>query len=160
MPPIPRMQSGSCEPSRSALHAAAEGELGSRAAEGAHRAGAEAEPAGHLAEIASQLHAAYVQVAAGLPGNTAVQVEGGKLKLGKAADPKLMPPIRQLVNNMLPKVDFPELLLEVAELTGLPDAFTHISGALTTMEDFCATSAERSRLCVGSGSLDVVLHTR
>ena len=79
--------------------------------------GLEAEPAGHLAEIASQLHAAYVQVAAGLPGNIAVQVEGGKLKLdklGKAADPKLMPPFRQLVNNMLPTVDFPEQLLEVA----------------------------------------------
>ena len=104
--------------------------------------GLEAEPAGHLAEIASQLHAAYVQVAAGLPGNIAVQVEGGKLKLdklGKAADPKLMPPFRQLVNNMLPTVDFPELLLEVAELTALPDAFTHISGALTTMEDFAVS---------------------
>ena len=104
--------------------------------------GLEAEPAGHLAEIASQLHAAYVQVAAGLPGNTAVQVEGGKLKLdklGKAADPKLMPPFRQLVNNMLPAVDFPELLLEVAELTDLPDAFTHISGAPTTMEDFAVS---------------------
>lgn len=36
--------------------------------------GLEAEPAGHLAEIASQLHFAYVQVAGGLPGNTAVQV--------------------------------------------------------------------------------------
>ena len=104
--------------------------------------GLEAEPAGHLAEIASQLHAAYVQVAAGLPGNIAVQVEGGKLKLdklGKAADPKLMPPFRQLVNNMLPTVDFPELLLEVAELTALPDAFTHIPGALTTMEDFAVS---------------------
>ncbi|MFI7082133.1 hypothetical protein ACIBUR_00820 [Streptomyces anulatus] len=30
--------------------------------------GLESEPAGHLAELASALHAAYVQVAAGLPG--------------------------------------------------------------------------------------------
>ena len=50
-----------------------------------------------------------------------------------------MPPFRQLVNNMLPNVDFPELLLEVAEMTALPDAFTHISGALTTMEDFAVS---------------------
>ncbi|MFL4909413.1 hypothetical protein ACJ6WF_41075 [Streptomyces sp. MMS24-I2-30] len=43
---------------------------------------------------------------------------GGKLKLaklGKAEESKLMPPFRQLVNSMLPKVDFPELLLEAVE---------------------------------------------
>ncbi|MDQ0936661.1 hypothetical protein [Streptomyces turgidiscabies] len=70
--------------------------------------GLESEPAGHLAELASALHAAYVQVAAGLPGNTALEVVGGKLKLaklGKAEDPKLMPPFRHMVNGMLPKVD-------------------------------------------------------
>ncbi|MFF2438822.1 hypothetical protein ACFVU4_32485 [Streptomyces sp. NPDC058107] len=82
--------------------------------------GLEGEPAGYLAELASELHAAYVHVAAGLPGNAAVQIEGGKLKLampGKAAEPRLMPPFCQLVNNMLPRGDFPELLLEAAELT-------------------------------------------
>ncbi|WP_327348378.1 hypothetical protein [Streptomyces europaeiscabiei] len=55
--------------------------------------GLQSEPAGHLAELASALHAAYVQVAAGLPGNTALEVVGGKLKLGKlgkAEEPKLM----------------------------------------------------------------------
>jgi Tn3 transposase DDE domain len=64
---------------------------------------------------------------------------GGRLrlgKLGKAAEPALMPAFRQIVNGMLPKVDFPELLLEVADLTGLADAFTHISGAETSMENF------------------------
>jgi TnpA family transposase len=104
--------------------------------------GLEAEPAGHLAELASELHAAYVQVAAGLPGNTAVRVEGGRLRLdrlGRAAEPELMAPFRRMVAGMLPRVDFPELLLEVAELTGLPDAFTHISGAMTTMEDFAVS---------------------
>lgn len=101
--------------------------------------GLESESAGHLAELASALHAAYVQVAAGMPGNTALEVVAGKLelaKLGKAEGPKLMPPFRQLVNGMLPKVDFPELLLEVAELTGMADAFTHISGADSHMEGF------------------------
>lgn len=66
---------------------------------------------------------------------------GGKLKLGKlgkAEEPKLMPPFRHLVNGMLPKVDFPELLLEVAELTGMEEV-THISGADSHMEGF-ATS--------------------
>ena len=94
--------------------------------------GLAAEPARHLAELASALHAAYVQVAGGLPGNAAVQINDGKLKLGrlgKADEPALMPRFRQMVNNMLPTVDFPELLLEISELTDLADAFTHISGA-------------------------------
>ncbi|GAB1327912.1 hypothetical protein [Streptomyces sennicomposti] len=43
-------------------------------------------------------------------------------KPGKAEEPKLMPPFRQLVNGMLPRGDFPELLLEVAEVTGMADA--------------------------------------
>ena len=101
--------------------------------------GLESESAGHLTELASALHAAYAQVAAGLPGNTVLEVVAGKLKLaklGKAEEPKLMPPFRQLVNGMLPKVDFPELLLEVAELTGMADAFTRISGAESHMEGF------------------------
>ncbi len=104
--------------------------------------GLEAGPARHLAELASALHAAYVQVADGLPGNAAVQINDGKLKLGrlgKADEPALMPRFRQMVNNMLPTVDFPELLLEISELTDLADAFTHISGAGSSMEDF-ATS--------------------
>ncbi|MFE7130404.1 Tn3 family transposase [Streptomyces sp. NPDC057638] len=47
-----------------------------------------------------------------------------------------MPAFRQLANNMLPNVDFPELLLEVADLTGMTSAFTHISGAYPSMEEF------------------------
>lgn len=38
--------------------------------------------------------------------------------------------------NMLPKVGFPELLLEVPDLTGMTSAFTHISGADPSMEQF------------------------
>ncbi|MGW3308289.1 Tn3 family transposase [Streptomyces sp. NPDC001073] len=101
--------------------------------------GLEAEPAAHLAELAGALHGAYHQVVAGLPTNSAVSVKNGKLvldRLGPAAEPKLMPAFRQLANGMLPKVDFPELLLEVADLTGMTTAFTHISGADPSMEEF------------------------
>ncbi|GAA4621992.1 Tn3-like element Tn3 family transposase [Actinoallomurus vinaceus] len=101
--------------------------------------GLEAEPAAHLAELASALHGAYHQVVAGLPTNSAVTVKDGKLqldRLGPAPEPNLMPAFRQLANSMLPKVDFPELLLEVAELTGMTTAFTHISGADPHMDDF------------------------
>jgi hypothetical protein len=71
-----------------------------------------------------------------------VRVEGGKLRLyrlGRAAEPELMVPFRRMVADMLPRVDFPELLLEVADLMGLPDAFTNISGSLTSTEDFAVS---------------------
>ncbi|WP_371243997.1 hypothetical protein [Streptomyces pimonensis] len=44
---------------------------------------------------------------------------------------------------MLPKVDFPELLLEVAEPTGTADAFMHISGPDSGMEGFATSLCGR-----------------
>ncbi|WP_155342709.1 Tn3 family transposase [Acrocarpospora pleiomorpha] len=99
----------------------------------------EIEPAGHLAELAGALEGAYARVLDGLGVNTAVQFVGGRLqleRLGALAEPPLMKQLRALVDGMLPWVDFPELLLEVFDRTGLPADFTHISGADTTMEDF------------------------
>ncbi|GAB2491414.1 Tn3 family transposase [Streptosporangium sandarakinum] len=99
----------------------------------------ELEPAGHLAELASALEGAYVRVLDGLGGNTAVQFVGGRLrleKLGPLAEPPLMKELRSLVDGMLPRLDFPELLLEVFDRTGLPADFTHVSGVDAAMEDF------------------------
>ncbi|HZE32263.1 MAG TPA: Tn3 family transposase [Actinoallomurus sp.] len=104
----------------------------------------EQEPAGHLAELSSALEDAYTRVLDGLGGNTAVQFVGGRLqvdKLGPLAEPPLMTEFRALIGQMLPRVDFPELLLEVFDRTGLADEFTHISGADPAMEDFAV------RLC-------------
>ncbi|MFB8350750.1 Tn3 family transposase [Streptomyces niveus] len=101
--------------------------------------GLDAEPAAHLAELASALHGSYHQVVAGLPTNTAVSVKDRELvldRLGPAAEPKLMPAFRRLADTTLPKVDFPELLLEVADLTGMTAAFTHNSDADPSMEEF------------------------
>ncbi|TDD18039.1 hypothetical protein [Nonomuraea diastatica] len=56
--------------------------------------------------------------------------------------------------NMLPRIDYPELLLEVHGHTGMFDAFTHVSGSTSRRADLdislaalslafkCATSAE------------------
>jgi hypothetical protein len=85
-----------------------------------------------LAELASALEGAYTRVLNGLGANTAVQLTGGKLhveKLGAAEEPPLMKEFRALIDAMLPRLDFPELLLEVFDRTGLPADFTHISGA-------------------------------
>ncbi len=78
----------------------------------------------------------------GLGSNTAVQFVGGKLqveKLGPLAEPPLMTEFRALVDGMLPRVDFPELLLEVFDRTELAADFTHISGADSPMEDFAVS---------------------
>lgn len=102
----------------------------------------EEEPAGHLAELAGALEGAYTRVLDGLGGNTAVQFVGGRLqieKLGPRDEPPLMTEFRALLDQMLPRVDFPELLLEVFDRTGLAADFTHISGADTSMEDFAVS---------------------
>jgi len=101
--------------------------------------GLDDEPAGHLAELTCALHAAYVQTVDGLPGNTMARIQDGRLaldRLGPAPEPALMPVLRAQVAAMLPRVDFPDLLLEIAARTGLASAFTHISGAQTSTEDF------------------------
>jgi hypothetical protein len=102
----------------------------------------EEEPAGHLVELASALEGAYTRVLDGLGGNTAVQFVGGRLqieKLGPIDEPPLMTEFRALIGQMLPRVDFPELLLEVFDRTGLAADFTHISGADSPLEDFAVS---------------------
>ncbi|GAB3451230.1 Tn3-like element Tn3 family transposase [Streptomonospora sediminis] len=101
--------------------------------------GLEAEPAGHLAELASALDAEYHRVLDGLGSNAAVQFDGGRLRiepLGAAAEPPLMKELRSLVDAMMPRLEFPELLMEVAARTGFDREFTHISGADAPMADF------------------------
>ncbi|TQN31697.1 TnpA family transposase [Haloactinospora alba] len=104
--------------------------------------GLESEPAAHLAELASALEDGYHRVLEGLSTNTAVQFDGGKLRmdpLGAGAEPPLMGQFRARVEAMMPRVDFPDLLMEVAARTGFTRDFTHISGAETRMEDFNAS---------------------
>ena len=114
--------------------------------------GLEEEPAGHLTELTSALHAGYVGVVDGLPTNSADRVVDGRLqhdRLGPVPEPPLTPVLRSLLAGMLPRIDFPQLLLEVAALTGLSAAFTHISGADSRLGGFevslCARPTHRDR---------------
>ncbi len=96
------------------------------------------EPTGLLAEHAAALDAAYREVAArlgdatpGSAGQARVDAEG-RLHLAALAavpDPASLVDLRARVTAMLPKVDLPELVLEV--MTWQPqlvEAFTHASG--------------------------------
>jgi hypothetical protein len=73
-------------------------------------------------------------VAARLPDNPAVRFEivGDKHELilsplDKLEEPASLVALRKKVASMLPRVDLPELMLEIASRTGFTDAFTHIS---------------------------------
>lgn len=67
------------------------------------------------------------------------QTEGNKVKLSVAPlsaleVPESLTALRVQVAGMLPRVDLPEILLEVHSWTGFLDAYTHISGAGPRME--------------------------
>jgi TnpA family transposase len=106
----------------------------------------ERDPRRHLAAMAAQLDDAYRMVAERLPTNTAltVQREGGRdrphlASLEKLEEPLSLTRLADCVACMLPRVDLPELLLEVAAWTGYPDEFTHITESGARVDDL-ATS--------------------
>lgn len=87
-----------------------------------------------LDEIARELDKTYRSVAARLPYNSAVRFEGAPGKedlilssLDKVEEPDSLVSLRMMVSERMPRVDLPEILLEIAARTGFTAAFTHIS---------------------------------
>ncbi|MDT8913481.1 Tn3 family transposase [Amycolatopsis sp. PS_44_ISF1] len=103
------------------------------------------EPAGHLAEQAAQLDTAYREVAGRLPANAAVSFDdAGRLHLKvlqAEADPPSLANLRGLTHLMMPRVDLPEVLLEVFSWTGADAAFTSITGGEARLSDLNVTIA-------------------
>jgi hypothetical protein len=65
-----------------------------------------------------------------LPTNAAVQVDGSELVLSaldKLEEPASLVALKASVAGRLPRVDLPELLLEMHARTGFADGFTHAS---------------------------------
>jgi TnpA family transposase len=96
--------------------------------------GLSADPAPTLTALATELDRTYRAVAARLPDNPAVRFDmaGDKHELvlsplDKLDEPASLLELRKKVAGMLPRVDLPELILEIASRTGFTDAFTHIS---------------------------------
>jgi TnpA family transposase len=96
--------------------------------------GLSAHPEPTLAALAAELDRTYRAVAARLPDNPAVRFEptGDKSELvlsplDKMEEPESLVALREVVAGMLPRVDLPELILEIAARTGFTEAFTHIS---------------------------------
>ena len=96
--------------------------------------GLSANPEPTLTALAAELDRTYRAVVARLPDNPAVRFEitGDKHELvlspfDKLDEPASLVALRDKVAGMLPRVDLPGLILEIAARTGFTDAFTHIS---------------------------------
>lgn len=100
--------------------------------------GLDADPRAHLRELAEMLDDAYTQVAAGLAGNASVSIKGGKLHMSRleaAPLPEEFKAVHDAVQDLLPRIDYPELLLEVHARTGMFDQMGHISGSHLRRDD-------------------------
>ena len=96
--------------------------------------GLSAVPGPTLTALAEELDRTYQAVAARLPENRAVRFDkvGDKHELvlsplDKMDEPASLIALRAKVMGMLPRVDLPELILEIAARTHFTDAFTHRS---------------------------------
>lgn len=103
-------------------------------------------PDGQLAQLAHQLDAAYRRTTEHLPANAAVRVERTAghdsvvlTGLEKVDEPPSLVALRERVAALLPRVDLPEILLEVQRWTGFASEFTHVSAGRTRGEEI-ATS--------------------
>ena len=95
-----------------------------------------------LAALTTELDKTYRAVAARLPDNPAVRFEtvGDKKELilsplDKLEEPESLVALREAVIARLPKVDLPEILLEISARTGFTEAFTHLTERTARAQD-------------------------
>ncbi|AAM39238.1 Tn5045 transposase (plasmid) [Xanthomonas citri pv. citri str. 306] len=93
-----------------------------------------AQPEATLSELTRELDETYRRVAARLPQNDAVRFEnvGDKTELVLSPlealeEPPSLIALRNEIKARMPRVDLPEILLEVAGRTGCMEAFTHLT---------------------------------
>jgi Tn3 transposase DDE domain len=87
-----------------------------------------------ITKLSHQLDQTYRAVAANLPANPSARVEMSDDKeelvltgLDKLDDPQSLIRLREAVNSRLPRVDLPDILLEIAARTGFTSKFTHVT---------------------------------
>jgi hypothetical protein len=93
--------------------------------------------------LAVQMDNAYRQAIESFDDNTDVWVEPdneGRLRLHLSRleaveEPESLPALKQAVENSLPPVDLPQLLLEIHQITGFAHEFVHISETHSHAED-------------------------
>lgn len=92
------------------------------------------QPQATLTALARELDETYRRVAARLPENNAVRLEtiGDKTELVLSPlealeEPPSLIALRHEIKARMPRVDLPEILLEIAARTGCMEAFTHLT---------------------------------
>ncbi len=107
-------------------------------------------PEPELYMLAEQLDEAYRRTAENLPNNASVRIEhvGGRAtpvitSLDKLEEPQSLKLLKEQVTSLLPRVDLPELMLEVQQWADFSTEFTHVSEGRTRVDDLslsiCAT---------------------
>jgi TnpA family transposase len=96
-----------------------------------------------LTALATELDQTYHAVAARLPNNPFIQFKsiGDKKELvlsplNKLEEPASLIELRKIIAERLPRVELPEILLEIAARTHYTDAFTHVSQQTARTTDF------------------------
>jgi len=99
-------------------------------------------PETELALLATHLDEAYLQAADGFSNNAAVRIEqtAGRdslvlTGLDRLEEQPSLIELRDLVAALLPRLDLPELLLEVQAWTGFATQFTHLSEGSARVQD-------------------------
>ena len=99
-----------------------------------------------LDRLSRRLDDAFRHTAAGLPQNASLRIEevGGNpdlilSPLDKLDEPPSLTALRGAIDARMPRVDLPELVLEIHARTGFADAFRHTSEAKARAQDL-ATS--------------------
>lgn len=99
-------------------------------------------PTPELAQLQQQLDSAYHRTLANLPQNESVKIEVVKGKetltisnLDKLIEPPSLIILKEEVQNLLPHIDLPEILLEIQAKTGFMDEFTHINENFARVKD-------------------------
>jgi len=95
-----------------------------------------------ITALSRQLDQTYHVAAANLPNNPAARIEtvGGQDELvltglDKLEEPPSLVRLREAVNARLPRVDLPEILLEIATRTDFASKFTHVSERASRVGD-------------------------
>lgn len=95
-----------------------------------------------IRELTQQLDTTYLNVATNFDVNDAVRIDntGDRptltiTNLEKEEEPASLVTLRELVGNLLPKVDLTEMVLEINALTGFADEFKHVSEARARVDD-------------------------
>jgi TnpA family transposase len=96
-----------------------------------------------VSDLAARLDRAWHQVATNLPDNPAARIErhDGRDELvvsplDKIERPPSLFALQTAISVRMPRIDLPDVMLEVAARSGFADAFTHVSERHARVEDF------------------------